>query len=131
MQQLRAGAFTRTTLWILASPIIVLMLTGFLTTSAEARQRNSVAYASVAALKAQMAGAKGFRIETMRVTDAGAACIQYRTLDEVGVLNRGQAVVIGKEIVRDDRHGDRFEQAWNRQCMGPAYDVSQAMDHFF
>ncbi|HEU4590424.1 MAG TPA: hypothetical protein VFS13_05905 [Steroidobacteraceae bacterium] len=131
MQQLRTGAFTRTTLWILASPIILLMLTGFLTESTEARQRNNVAYASVTTLRSQLAGAKGFKVETMRVTDAGAACIQYRILDAGGRLKRGQAVVVDKEITQDGRHGDRFEKAWNRQCLGPAYDVTDAVDHFF
>jgi len=127
MKPLRAGAFAKTTPWILASPIVLLMLTGFLTASAEARQRNSLAYASVAALKAQMTEIQGFKVETMRVTDTGAACIQYRTLDDRGELRRGQAVVIGKEVAQDDRRDDRFEKAWNRQCLGRAYDVTDAV----
>jgi hypothetical protein len=131
MQQLRAGAFKKTALWILASPIILVMLTGFLTQSAEARQRNNVAYASVAALKSQMLDTQGFRIETMRVTDAGAACIQYRTLNSSGELKRGQAVVVGKIVAQDDRRDDRFEKAWNRQCLGPSHDVADAVDRFF
>lgn len=126
MQQLRAGAFKKTTLWILASPIILLVLTGFVTTSAEARQRQQLASASLAALKSRLAHTVGFRIETLRVTDGGAACIQYRTLDGGGELQRGQAVVVGTEVALDDRRDDRFEQAWNRQCLGRAYDVTAA-----
>ena len=64
--------------------------------------------------------------ETLRVTDGGAACIQYRTLVGGGELQRGQAVVVGTEVALDDRRDDRFEQAWNRQCLGRAYDVTAA-----
>src|SRR5690349_11010718 len=67
MQQQRTGAYTRTWLWILASPLILLALTGFLTESSETRQRNNLAFASVAALKNQMLDKRGFKVEAMHV----------------------------------------------------------------
>jgi hypothetical protein len=107
------------------------MLTGFLTESAEARQRNNLAYASVATLKSQMLDTKGFKVDAMHVTDAGAACIQFHTRDRVGTVSRAQAVVVGKDVAQSSTRDGRFEKEWNRQCLGQAHDVTGAVDHFF
>jgi hypothetical protein len=130
MNKLRNGV-TKTAFWILASPFILMMLTGFLTESAEARQRNNLAYASVAALKSQMIDKSGFKVEAMHVTDAGAACIQFHTRDRVGTVSRAQAVVIGKQVAQSNSRDGRFEKEWNRRCLGQAYDVTGSVDLFF
>ena len=129
MKPLRPGAYTR--LWILASPFILLALTGLLTESAEARQRNNLAYASVAALKHQMFDTRGFKVEAMHVTDTGAACIRYRTRDVVGTVSRAQAVVVGKQVAQSGARDGRFEKEWNRQCLGLVHDVTGAVELFF
>lgn len=129
MKLLRPGAFSR--IWILASPLILLTLTGLLTESAEARQRNNLAYASVAALKHQLLDTRGFKVEAMHVTDAGAACIRYRTRDVVGSVSRAQAVVVGKLVAQSSARDGRFETEWNRQCLGLAHDVTGAVELFF
>jgi hypothetical protein len=131
MQQQRMGAFTRTGLWILASPLVLLALTGSLTESVEARQRNNLAYASVAALKHQMLDTRGFRIEAARVTDAGAACIRYHTRDVAGGVSRAQAVVVGKLVAQSSARDGRFATEWNRRCVGASHDVTDAVELFF
>ena len=131
MQPQRMGAFTRTWLWILATPFIFLGLTASLTESPEARQRNNLAYASVAALKHQMLDTRGFRVEAMHVTDTGAACIRYCTRDIVGSVSRAQAVVVGKLVAQSGARDGRFVKEWNRQCLGTTYDVTGAVDLFF
>jgi hypothetical protein len=130
MNKLRTGV-TKTTFWILASPFILLMLTGLLTEDAEARQRNNLAYASVAALKSQMLDKKGFKVEAMHVTDGGAACIQFHIRDHVGTVNRAQAVVMGKHVAQSNARDGRFEKEWNRQCLGQVHDVTDSVDLFF
>jgi hypothetical protein len=130
MNKLHTGV-TKTTFWILASPFILLMLTGFLTEDAEARQRNNLAYASVATLKSQMLDKNGFKVEAMHVTDTGAACIRFRTQDPVGTVSRAQAVVLGKQVAQSGTRDGRFEKEWNRQCLGQAYDVTDSVDLFF
>lgn len=134
MKKLRAG-ITKTTFWILASPIILLMLTGSLTESAEVRQRNNLAYASVATLKSQMADTRGFRVEAMHVTDAGAACVRFHTRDRIGTVSRAQAVIVGKSVAqsagRTGARDARFEKEWNRQCLGESHDVTGSVDLFF
>lgn len=130
MNLLRTRAFTAPRFWLLASPLLLVLLGSLLTVSAEARQRNNLAYASVAALKAGMENTHGFKVENMRVTDAGAACIRFHTQDR-GVITRAQAVVMGRSIANSDARDGRFEREWNRQCLGLAWDVTSAVDHFF
>jgi len=132
MHQPRPGAFAKVTLWILASPFILLSLTSVLSESAEAHARHNTAFASVAALKSRLAFPKSFKIEGVRVTDAGAACIHYRAGDGYGDQGRAQAVVVQGDVTRSDpRDGGRFEKTWNRQCLGQSYDVTEAVERFF
>ena len=121
----------RTTLWILASPFLLVALTGFLSASPEERQRNNLAYASVAALKNHMLDTRGFKVEAMQVSDAGAACIRYHTRDVVGSVSPAQAVVVGKLVAQSSARDGRFSKEWNRQCLGRAYDVTDAVELFF
>jgi hypothetical protein len=125
------GRFTKTTLLVFASPFLFLALTGFLTDSAEARQRNDLAYASVAVLKQQMPDKRGFKIDAMHVTDAGAACIRYHTRDAAGSVSRAQAVVVGKLVAQSSARDGRFAKEWNRQCLGMVHDVTDAVELFF
>jgi hypothetical protein len=131
MKQLRAGPLDKTKLWMFAAPVLFLALTGFLTESADARQRNNLAYASVAALKHQMLDTRGFKVEAMHVTDAGAACIRYHTRDVVGSVSRAQAVVVGQHVAQSSARDGRFEKEWNRQCLGYSHDVTGAVELFF
>ena len=34
-------------------------------------------------------------------------------------------------IAHSDARDGRFEKEWNRQCLGLAWDVTSAVDHFF
>jgi hypothetical protein len=124
------NALDKTTLWILSLPLALLLLTG-LTGNAEARQRNNLAYASVAALKSRLENTTGFRIDDMRVTDAGAACIRFHTRDRVGAVSRAQAVVVGRTVANSNERDGRFEKEWDWNCLGLAYDVTGAVAHFF
>ena len=131
MEISRSGSFSKLTLWIIASPLIILALAGFMTDSAEARARHNVAYASVAALKASIGNRRNLEFDAVRITDAGAACIQYRARDGLGGMSRAQAVVLGGEVAQSGRRDGRFEKEWNRQCLGLAHDVTHAVDRFF
>jgi len=121
----------RTTLWILASPFLLVALTGFLSASPEERERNNLAYASVAALKNHLLDTRGFKVEAMHVSDAGAACIRYHTRDVVGSVSRAQAVVVGKLVAQSSARDGRFAKEWNRQCLGLVHDVTGAVELFF
>jgi hypothetical protein len=129
--QLPIGRLAHTSLLLLACPLVLLALTGSLTESPETRQRNNLAYASVAALKHQMPDTHGFKVEAMHVTDTGAACIRYHTRDAAGNLTDGQAVVVDKLVTQAGAGDERFTRAWNRQCLGAAHDVTYAVERFF
>jgi hypothetical protein len=131
MEASHKHAFTRVALWAFASPVILLMLTGFLTQDAGAQQRNNIAYASVAALKSRIGDARGFEVDAMHVTDTGAACIRYHLRGQAGEVTREQAVVAGAAVARSGARDGRFEKEWNRHCLGLAHDVTDAVAHFF
>jgi hypothetical protein len=129
--QLRNHPFTRPALWFLASPFVLLALTGFLTESDVARQRHDLAYASVASLKHQMIDTRGFKVEAMHVTDAGAACIRFHTRDVAGNESRAQAVVVGDLVAQSSARDGHFAEQWNRHCRGLGHDVTRAVEFFF
>ena len=131
MTSFRPARYTRLTLWILASPLIVMTLGGLLSESSEARALHNIAYASVAALKSSIGDPRNLEFEAVRITDAGAACIQYRARDANGSASRAQAVVQGSEVARSSGGDERFTREWNRQCLGLAHDVTRAVDRFF
>jgi hypothetical protein len=116
---------------LFGSPLIFMAVSGLLTENAPAHQRNNVAYASVAALKSYMSRPPGFKVENIRVTDAGAACIQYHALDAAGSVSRAQAVVVGGDVEQSGSRDGRFAKAWDRQCRGPAYDLTGSVRYFF
>ena len=131
MQTLRTGPINKFKLCFLASPLIILALAGVMSDSAEARARQNVAYASVAALKSSIGHPRNLEFETVRVTDAGAACIRYRARDGFGGMSSAQAVVLSGAVTRSGARDGKFEKTWNRQCLGQAYDVTGAVDRFF
>src|SRR4051812_2578699 len=115
----------------LASPFVVLAVAALFADSAEARARNNVGYASAAALKSNLGSPRKLEFERVRVTDAGAACIQYRARDSFGVTSLAEAVVVDGKVAQSGAHDGRFEKEWNRQCLGFTYDVTGAVDRFF
>jgi hypothetical protein len=134
LDKVRPVLMRRVTWWLAASPIVLVALAGFMTEGAEARARHNLAYASVASLKANIGSRRNLEFDDVRVTDAGATCIQYRARDQAGGVSHGQAVVHGSEVAqRDARHGEdgKFEKEWNRQCLGLSHDVTRAVDRFF
>ncbi len=130
MSSSHATTFSRIVL-LFGSPLIFVALAGLFSDNAQAHQRNNVAYASVAALKNYMARPAGFKVENIRVTDAGAACIQYLARDAAGSFSRAQAVVVDGAVSQSEARDGRFQKAWNRQCLGPAYDVTGSVRYFF
>lgn len=117
-------------LW-LASPLVVLAVAAMFADGAEARAHHNVAYASVAVLKNKLGSPRRIEFDLVRVTDAGAACIEYRARDRFGAMSRSQAVVIDGQVARSDAGDGRFEKEWDRQCLGFTYDVTGAVDGFF
>lgn len=69
---------------------------------------------SVAALKANLDNPKGLEIDEVRVTDDGIACIEYHVSKD-----RGHAVVKGDEVLKSPSDAERFDEAWNKHCLGP------------
>lgn len=118
-------------LGILASPLIVLALAGLMSESSEARDRHNRAYAAAAALKSAIGSRHNLEFEAVRLTDAGAACIQYRSRDPLGGVQRAQAVVNGSDVANSGARDGRFEKEWSRQCHGLAHDVTASVDRFF
>ena len=57
--------------------------------------------------------------------------LNYRARDGFGYQDRAQAVVVQGAVTQSDAHDGRFEKAWNRQCLGQSYDVTEAVDRFF
>jgi hypothetical protein len=111
------------------TPLVVLALVGLMAGKGPAHERLNVAYASAAALKGSLLSPRDVEFETVRVTDAGAACMQYR-VEERGE-GRAWAVVLGTDVARSDARDGRFQVQWDRQCLGLAHDVTRAVDRFF
>ena len=69
---------------------------------------------SVAALKANLGNPKGLEIDEVRVTDDGVACIEYHVSK-----SRGHAVVKDDEVLKSPSDAERFDEVWNKHCLGP------------
>jgi hypothetical protein len=125
---MRTLKFGKLTYAAIAAPVAFLLLAGLSNDSA-AHERLNVAYASAAVLKADLNKRRNLEFDAVRITDAGAACMEYR------VAGSGEgparAVVLGKSVARSDARDGRFEVEWNRQCLGLAHDVTSAVDRFF
>jgi hypothetical protein len=99
------------------------------TRNSAAHERLNVAYASAAALKGSMQSPRNLEFEAVRITDTGAACMQYRVA--VGGQVPARAVVLGNDVARSDARDGRFAAEWNRQCLGLAHDLTREVDRFF
>jgi hypothetical protein len=107
------ASFKKTALRLIALPLAFAPLTGAL---AEDRDAPAGSEASVAALKSSLATTVGFQVDSVRMTDAGAACISYRVRNDTGGESRAQAVVQGDEVLRSTTRSTRFAKAWNSKC---------------
>lgn len=74
--------------------------------------------APVAALKASLNSTLGFKVDNIRTTDAGVACISYRVSNDKGGESRAQAVVEGDQVLRSTSGHSKFAKAWNSKCVG-------------
>lgn len=124
----RKRKFRQGTAWTIAAPLAVLVLTAALADKGPEHERLNLAYASAAALKGNLLSPRNLEFDAVRVTDSGAACMQYRVAGHGG---RARAVVMGSDIARSDARDNRFELQWNRQCLGLTHDVTSAVDRFF
>jgi hypothetical protein len=72
--------------------------------------------AEVAMLKADLPSTLGFKLDTLKKTDAGVACIKYRVSNSKGGESPGLAVVEGDKVLRMQNGNAAFEKAWNSKC---------------
>jgi hypothetical protein len=107
-----------TTKLVIATSAILLMAAALAATD-EPRATVDATTTSVAALKTNLGNPAGLAIDEVRVTDAGVACIEYRLSNEQGGKSRGHAVVQGNEVLKSSSGDERFQQAWNKHCLGP------------
>jgi hypothetical protein len=74
--------------------------------------------APVATLKASLQSTLGFKVDTVRTTDAGVSCITYRVSNSKGGESHAQAVVEGDQVLRSTSGHSKFAKAWNSKCVG-------------
>jgi len=96
---------------LIATCVVLLPVTGALAADATS--------AAVNALKANLGNPAGLEVDEVRVTQAGVACIDYRTRDGQGTKSPGHAVVQGDEVLKSSSDDKRFEEMWNAHCLGP------------
>ena len=127
----RLSKFNRVLLWTVVAPLALLLLAGFMKEDSPARERLNLAYASVTSLKKSLLEPGNLHFDDVRITDAGAACFRYRARDRFGAESHAQAVVRGRDVVSSNDRDGRFDQEWDRQCTGLAFDATSAVDRFF
>jgi len=71
-------------------------------------------------LKSQLGTATGFEVDNVRMVSSGAACITYRVSNDTGGETRAMAVVHGEKVLRSTSRSREFQEAWNKQCVGPS-----------
>lgn len=85
--------------------------------------RERAAYTGVFALKSAMRNPESFRLESVHVSDAGVACIEYRAQNGFGGMNRESALIgNGHAATSADKPGD-FARVWNKECKS-VYDMT-------
>jgi hypothetical protein len=85
--------------------------------------RERTAYVGVFTLKTAMRNPDSFRLDSVHVSDAGVACIEYRAQNGFGGMNRESALIgNGYAAMSSDKPGD-FVRAWNKECKG-VYDMT-------
>lgn len=93
---------------------------------AEEKRNRAIASASAGAavLKRAMKDPQAFELTSVRVTDNGTACYDYRAKNSFGAILPDSAVLStsGKLLVRE-RDGSSFVSVWNSDCTKPAEEV--------
>jgi hypothetical protein len=72
----------------------------------------------VETLKSRLPSKAGFKVDDVRMTDGGIACIKYRVANDNGGESRAQAVVEGEKVLRSTSRSTEFANAWNTKCAG-------------
>jgi len=72
----------------------------------------------VETLKSRLTSKSGFKVDDVRMTDGGVACIKYRVANDNGGESRAQAVVEGEKVLRSTSRSKEFADAWNSKCAG-------------
>lgn len=71
---------------------------------------------AVALLKSSLPSIYGFKVDLVRMTDAGVACIKYRVGNDHNGESPGLAVVEGETVLVAKYNNTKFEKAWNSKC---------------
>ena len=116
-------------IWTFATPVAVMALLALQADRRPAHERLNLAYASAATLKGSLQSPRNMVFDAVRVTDAGATCMEYRVGGDDA--SRARAVVLGPDVARSDGRDGKFARQWNRQCLGLAHDVTRDVDRFF
>jgi hypothetical protein len=99
----------------LIAPSLVIALCGM----AAAREGPDTETTSkaVARLEAKL-GESEIKVDEVRVTDDGIACMDYHTISNPG--KRAHAVLQGEKLlISTNSDANGFEQAWKDHCLGP------------
>jgi hypothetical protein len=75
---------------------------------------------SVAKLKSHLSNTMGFKVDDVRMTGDGVACISYRISNDYGGESHAKAVVEGEKVLRSTSRTQDFANAWNSKCAGGA-----------
>ena len=76
----------------------------------------------VAKLKSRLTNTTGFKVDNVRMTGDGVACIDYRVANESGSQSRAKAVVEGENVLRSTSRNPEFAKAWNSKCTASGDD---------
>jgi hypothetical protein len=98
---------------------IALVPVSALATGLETRESESPTALAVAALKTNLGESAPVEVDEVRVTSNGVACIDYRIGTAEGAKSVGHAVVQGGEVLKSSSDAKRFEEEWNKHCLGP------------
>jgi hypothetical protein len=72
---------------------------------------------AVARLEAKL-GESEIKVDEVRVTDDGIACMDYHSISNPG--KRAHAVLQGEKLlISTNSDANGFEAAWNDHCLGP------------
>lgn len=104
---------------VAALPMAFASPAGALAAGLETRESESPTALAVAALKANLGKSTPVEIDEVRVTASGVACIDYRVGNAQGANSVGHAVVQGGEVLKSSADAKRFEEEWNKHCLGP------------
>ncbi len=100
------------------SRTIALLLIAFVPMTALADDSGSSD--QVETLKSSLKSTMGFKVDNVRVTDDGTACISYRVNNDKGGVSSAKAVVQGAKVLRSTSGQSDFAKAWNSKCVSGA-----------